>query len=253
VAWLNNLYPTIPNPYMKIKALFTTTLAEDMPAGPYPGQHFHPKGSEVSYANTVNSEKIGDCSFMAPDPVFFYLNLAEEGLEKICKLFPELDKNSRMLLFKTDKGLDKVKALKEDLVHEYLQNTIQFIIMLFSAVEAFVNQNTPVTDSYSVRLEDGKVRTYKTKEEFERCVPTKRKLVFLFECKSLGNPNRQPFWPFFEHLNGLRNDIIHLKTKGKSTFHCYQDIYKDLFDTNFEEMFGSIKTVFTFFNKDFFN
>lgn len=237
---------------MEIKALFTTTLAEDMPAGPYPGQHFHPKGAEVSIANEVNSEKLGVCAFVAPDPVFFYLNIAEESLIALNGLFPEFNKNAKTLMFPAN-TVKVVKSLKEDLVYRYMQSTIQFIVMSFSAVEAFLNQNIPTLDSYSVRGENGKVRNYKTKEDFEKNVTTKQKLKFLSEYKSLGNPNKQLFWAHFESLNKLRNDVIHLKTKGNSTFHCYQDIYKDFFDTNFNEIFESIKTVFVFFKADFFN
>lgn len=233
---------------MDIKPLVSTTLAEDFPAGPFPGQHFHPKGSEVVLANSVKSIKLGECAFTAPDPVFLYLNMAEQSLSLLTEEFTVVSQNVRPLLF----GTDRVNALKDDNVYNYMQLTMQFIVMLFSAIEAFLNQTTPVLTDYSVREDSGKVKKYKSKEDFERYVTTKRKAVFLSEYLGKGNPNRQSFWADFVILNNLRNEIIHLKTKGTLNFSCYQEIYKDLFDTDFTRIFQSIKDFLVFYKSDIF-
>jgi len=238
---------------MKIKELIKTTLAKDMPAGPYPGQFAHSKGAEVALAEEVESVKIGTCTFVSPDPVFLYLNISETSLVELKRLFIEINKNAKQLWFKDSKIDKKLKALKEDLVYEYFQYSMQFVVMLFSAVEAFLNQNIPSNCvDYKTKGKDGKLKDYKDKENFERTVSTMQKMVFLSEIKSLESPKKQLFWPYFKSLNHIRDEIIHLKTKGKSTSHCYRDIYKDLIDTDFEKMFEFIKSLFVFFEKDFF-
>lgn len=238
---------------MDIKPLFTTHLAADLAAGPYPGQYFHPKGSEITIASMVESAKLGTCSFSAPDPVFFYLKIAEENLPVLTQKFSEVSSSRQSQLFK-GKGIDKViHSVDQDAVYAYFQATIQFTVMLYSSVEAFVNQHIPQESHYETRMPDGKVRKYKDRVDFERNASTKQKLIFLSETSGLGHPRSQSFWDDFLRLLDLRNELIHLKTKGESTFSCYQGIYANLFDGDFPAMFESVKSLLIFFDPKIFD
>lgn len=238
---------------MDIKPLFSTTLAQDMPAGAYPGQNAHPAGTPVAMANSVNSQNLGRCSFVGPDPVFFYLNIAEQSLGILLEKFSGIHASAAPTLFPGNPP-QTINALDHNLVYEYMQAAIGFTIALFTAVEAFVNQNIPSNlPEYKITYQNGREKTFVDKEVFERKVSTTLKLKFLALHNGLADIESQPFWPHLIYLRELRHDLIHLKTKGRSTFFCYEELFASLFDADFVSAFDSLKLLFEYFDVDFFS
>ena len=135
---------------MKIKPIFKTTLAEDMPRGPQ-GQPAHKKGSEVNIASMIDTKRLGRFIMVTPNPIYFYLNSAEHKIVEINKLLEKIDSTNKQVLFpgSPDKPAETFRDLEDSLLYEFYEKAIEVPVMLFTAIEAFVNQLIPTEYSYN--------------------------------------------------------------------------------------------------------
>ena len=81
---------------MIIRPIFTTYLAEDVPAGPQ-GQPSHKKGSALSFASQLNTTEFGNFIMTTPNPVFLFLDFAEKTIARIQELSPEINSSKKMV------------------------------------------------------------------------------------------------------------------------------------------------------------
>lgn len=230
---------------MKIPPVFETTLAKDFPAGSFPGQDFHPKGSKVTAGTKIATTKLGKIVFTTPDPVFFFLKIACHSLEKLPTLLDDVKASGKRSLLNGEVLVN----IDSDVIYEFFENAIQCVINLFTAVEALVNQHIPNLGGYEIRVEK-KIKKFQTRIEVERFVPINAKLTFVCEYKCLNNPRKQTFWAAYEQLKSMRDEIIHLKAKDKAYFQRYEDIYRDLLDADYQYIFSQTKALLTYIDPE---
>jgi hypothetical protein len=220
---------------MEIKPLWESTLAEDLPAGPFPGQNFHPAGSTISAAVSIDTKKFGTISFVAPDPVYFYLNSAEKSLKETDSLLSKLDESKKPSLF----GDKLITEMHYKVVYDYLEKAMSVFIFLYSGLEAFANQRIPTLKKYFPDKGTGRKKAYKSREEFEKKASVKHKLNIITEELGKAKLNKQDFWNLITELVHIRHEIIHLKTKGEKFTSMYNQVYSDLIDCDIQGIFSS--------------
>ena len=236
---------------MNIRPLIYGTLAEDLPAGPLPGQFEHKKGSRVAYNSELKTKRFGLVTFVAPDPVFFYLNKAEKSINIIHEHIIEIENSKKTILFPKH----KVDVIGEQKIYNFMEDAIAAIIFLFGAVEAFTNLHMPIQATYSVRCsnKNGKVVVFLNKLELEKYCCTNDKLIFLADHFKIIGIKKQNCWNTFQNINRIRNNIMHLKTYGKASHNAYLDTYCELIDVEHDALFRDVKKLLEIFIPTYFS
>lgn len=232
---------------MNIPPLIKAKLAQAIPAGPFPGQHAHAVGSTISPAHTLISKKLGHIVFVAPDPVFFYLNKAEKSISQLDQLMSGMKKNKSYVIFPTM----KITRVNEGMMYDYFEESISAVIFMYGAIEAFTNQHITTQASYTI-IRNNKTMKLFSKYGFEKTCTTEEKLLYLSLQLKKSDLKKQQFWSTFKEISRLRNDLVHLKTKGIATIKAYEQIYIELIDVDYKRFLDAIKSLLTFFAKDYF-
>ena len=224
---------------MIIRPIFTTYLAEDMPAG-LQGQPAHKKGSALSFACQLNTAKLGNFVMTTPNPVFLFLDFAEKTILRMQDIFPEINSSTNSVIFANEPALRK---LDEKLLYEYLECATIVPILLCSALEAFANQ----------LISENFIYKGKSKLEIERYISfdDKYKKV-LRKARGISIFN-QPYWTDFSKTKELRDKLIHLKTAGKTYLKAYDDIFMELVDFDFSVQLKNSEDIIKLFVPDFFD
>ena len=241
---------------MKIEPVFKTTLAEDVPTGPQ-GQPAHKKGSEVNIASMIETKRLGSFLMVTPNPVFFYLNSAEENIKDIGRLLRKIDSTNKQVVFpgSSVKPAQTFRDLDDRLVYQFYEKAIEVPILLFTAIEAFSNQLIPKDFVYKKKkaglliFERGKMMN---KVEVERWVGSDEKLSKVLH----GIKNKQlkdtHLWSEYKKIKKLRDEVTHLKTREQSSVVAYNQLYKDLVDVDYQGLFNSTKELIEFYVPDYF-
>lgn len=240
---------------MKIAPIFKTTLAQDVPPGPQ-GQPGHKKGSEVVMSCVLNTKRLKKFGMVTPNPVFFYLNIAEQNINEVEDLLSRInDSNKEWHMYgATDKTpADKFRNLDEDQLYTFFQKAISIPIFLFTALEAYANQLIPTDYSYQRRV---KIFFWaKTKKmnkvEVERRIGTDEKLSKILYDLRHKQIKDTPIWAKYKELKRLRDDLIHLKTQEQKSVVAYNELYRILVDVNYQELFNTTKQVIEYYIPDY--
>mgnify|MGYP001441086315 CR=1 FL=1 len=238
---------------MKINPIFRTTLDRDLPAGPQ-GQPAHKKGESVASASLIKTNKLGHFLMVTPNPIFFYLNFSEHLIEEF--------KNELLLINNSKKEwhmykptdttpAEKFRNLDGDLLYSCIQKAIAIPIFLFTAIEAFVNQAIPEGYTYRTTNKKGFVIEF-NKAEIERNLGTEEKLGIIMNEIHGKKLKQDSLWNYFMELKEMRNNLIHLKTRGKHMVVAYDSIYAELIDLDFDTFFKKTKEIMEFFIPDYF-
>lgn len=232
---------------MKIKPLWESTLAKAVPAGPLPGQNGHPAGAKVAGLVVTETKRFNKAVFIAPDPVYFYINTAQNALERLDGTLEKLEHGKQPTVFPNE----TLNSLHTETVYDYLENAMSVIVSLFTGIEAFSNQRIPKIEVYEADPESKRKKPFASKEVFERLATTSYKLRFIAYHQGKGDIRNMNFWKTFEQLSEIRNEITHLKTKTASFFERYKKLYEDLIDADLREIFNSTIQLFLFFDPNF--
>ena len=242
---------------MKIAPIFKTTLAEDVPPGPQ-GQPAHKKGAEVVISSVLDSKNLGRFGMVTPNPVFFYLNYAEQNIKEGQELLKRINlsnKEWRMFGPTDTNPSDKFRDLNKDQLYSYFQKAITVPIFLFTAIEAFANQLIPNHYVYHQRskLFLWRIQKRVSKLEIERKFSTDKKLTaVLFELKGK-QIKTTSLWAQYRKLKNLRDELIHLKTREKQSVVAYNALLQELIDVNFISLFEATKKIMEYYIPDYFS
>lgn len=236
---------------MKILPIFKTTLAKDMPPGPQ-GQPAHKAGSEVVISNEVKTEKLGNFLMITPNPVCFYLSIAEEEISKFKIFLDEVNLIDKKVAFpKQDGGLDVFRNLQKDELYKLFECAIKIPIFLYTALEAFSNQLIPEKYSYEIKRKGKKDRTL-NREEIEQSISLKEKLSEILDRVYNVQLKKDILWQVLGDIKNLRDELIHLKTRSQSAVKAYNHIYSKLVETDFDKWLESTIGIIKFYKPEYF-
>jgi len=103
----------------------------------------------------------------------------------------------------------------DDEAFTWLENMMTSIVSAYTAVEAFVNQSIP--DDFKFEINKAGVIKVFEKSDIERRFPLKEKLSSVLpSALALTNPVGHKGWNKFCRLEGMRDRIIHMKSKDQN-------------------------------------
>lgn len=221
-------------PMRKPRPLFETTLAK--PVQLEGSSIVHKAGAKVVLNMDFTSARFKRASFVPPRPGDLFLMEAEEDAEICKKLIADIKSTAKKVIYselakqggitadealRRDKDAKVVSHLDKELVYKLLVKGTSLLTQLVSAVEATANLLLPTPAG-----EPSKVRA-------ERFSNLEDKLIAIAAHKSIPSPQSLPEWRIFDRANYIRDNMIHLKTKGDPFAH-YADVYKLILDLDFE-------------------
>lgn len=132
-------------------------------------------------------------------------------------------------------------------LYEYFGFTSSFIILLFTAIEAYINRSIPHNFIYS-KPDKRKTETY-TKEQIERYLPFNEKrndIVTLVTGKDFAKAHPQ-INIYIDNLKDFRDSIVH--TKASNDGHTpYDYLYKRALKFEYEKALNSIAAFMNFYH-----
>jgi len=99
---------------------------------------------------------------------------------------------------------------------DYLERSIESIIMAFTALEAFVNENVPDDFEYHTHKKGQNVLEIMDKKDIERKLSLDEKLsLVLPAAKNIDSPKGSKCWQGYNDLKKIRNRIVHMKKEDR--------------------------------------
>jgi len=226
-------------------------------------KHVHKTGEPVRkvdfYIDKKNNERI---CFVAPKVDGLYLKRAKE-------LFKEADKKRNEVI--KSKGPVNPKDpqqgnafINENVIFDFFSITSAGIILLFSSVEA--NVNNAIESCKDINYFEKKDKTifkiwklivrYRqsralTKEEILFLdINTKLKKV-LPKLYNFGSPAKENYWQQFSELKKIRDSLIHItSTKSYGASNNKNSVYAELIDLDFNELLNAIKKLINYIDNN---
>lgn len=186
----------------------TAHLSEDW-VNPWTGS-FSPKGTRITVVSVIQLTQKKQLTIPVPNATAAMLNASARAYEAARNLreSSEIDKTLKR----------EVSFHSEADALDYIERMIEAIVLAFSAIEAFCNENIP-SDFVYVRHDRSEVLLEAShKETVERILSTDEKLSEVLpqalKCKS---PKGSSCWDGYKKLKAARNRIIHMKTDDRKS------------------------------------
>ena len=178
------------------------------------------------------------CTIPLANPVLIYFNLAQVHLRNIYST-----RKTLLQLFNDKKNVTE-DSLK--LFYEYFGLTSSFVVMLMTAIEAFVNQK--IDDDYKYHKPDQNkcVRVYDF-DQIQRWIPLSEKIDEILN-KISGKSFAKKYPLKQVHLNNLkelRDLVVH--TKAGKNYESYTELYNKTLNFKFNEAIEVIKDFINFY------
>lgn len=244
---------------IKVKPQITTTVAEDV-FNPN-GSLWIPKGSFVSHASHFKTKKFGDFTLVTPNPITVFLAGAEYLINKIGEISNKIDQDKRIIVFsKLNDGTNKfttdelikldpesktIRKLDSDDLFTYLELSTSYLILLINAVESFINQELPNNLQQKVN-KDGKEKILH-KSDIELQFGLNDKIELLGKHLNMKNYKQESFWVYFRKVKKLRDNLVHLKTKGSVEVDKHTVLFTELFDLDIAKAKSCIVDMINYF------
>lgn len=190
---------------------------------PWTGQ-IVPKGSQLTVVNIekLNSKK--QISFALPNATALCISSSIRAWKSAKKIRAES---------KIDKTLkkDAFFATNKD-AFDYLERVMESVVMAFTALEAFVNENIPDDYKYHTNRKKDLTLEVMDKTKIERWLSLDEKLSkVLPDALDIDSPKSHKSWSGFKNLKKIRDRIIHMKTidrksSGPDTVTLWGDLFK---------------------------
>jgi len=186
-----------------------------------------------------------------PDPIQLYFSLAYSN-------FQFAKKTRHNITFQKGQGRG-MNFVNDYLYNWHLQYKISTIIFLHSTVEAFINYLMPedfiYRNEYKAKKADKFLKQIKeyNKEQTERYILFKEKLSDVIPqlTKIDFQKNHQKIYDKLLNLNGLRNDIIHLRSKVDKNFQHFHKVFEQVLNVDLFEFVESVKDFINKIKPDF--
>jgi hypothetical protein len=179
------------------------------------------------------------CAIPLANPVLIYFNLAQSHLRDIVDA-----RKSLLGLFR-----DKKTDVNEDslrLFYQYFGLTSTFVVMLMTAVEAFVNQKIDQDFKYEKPDQNKCMRVFDY-EQIQRWIPLNEKIESILN--KIFSKNFAKAYPLkqqhFNNLKELRDLIVH--TKAEKHFESYIEVYRKTLKFNFNETIEAMKDFINYY------
>jgi hypothetical protein len=181
------------------------------------------------------------CTIPLANPVLIYFNLAQTHLRGI-----HSTKESLLGIFSKEKNIDE-DSLK--LFYGYFGQTSSFVMMLMTAIEAFVNQKIDSEFKYYKSEQDRFTRVYDY-SQIQRWIPLNEKIEEILNKTTQKNfakkyPNKQIH---LTNLKELRDLIVH--TKAEKNHENYIELYKKTLNFKFNETIEVVKDFINYYEEN---
>ncbi len=243
-----------------IKPFFESTLAQE---ARLPGSDItHPVGARVVMIAELATKRFGTILFTTPNATDAFLYEAKELVDKCEYLVNKLDKESPKYTvwsalssipgmtaeraLREDPSARKLRHANDDLFYRLIVKAGELLFVLIAGVEAMVNAGIPPDYAHQLTNKKGEVVVI-DRATFEMNTRLEEKLAILAVQKGLPPPKQQKWWSQFKEILGLRNDIVHLKTKGE-VFKTHNAVYTELIDLDFKSALRTIREVISYFS-----
>lgn len=246
---------------IKIKPIFSTFVKYDV-YNP-DGSLWLPKNSKVYHSSIFETKKFKNFLLVTPNPVHLIISGIDFLISEIQKEITLINQNNKIIVFsklldgrknftvqeliELDKEAKVIRKLDEDRLYKYLFLSMNCIISMISAIEAFVNQEIPV-DFFLYKKKNKKV--FK-KEDIEKELTLKEKIKILAKILNKKEYHKFNFWYDFLEIKEIRDDLIHLKTKGSISVERYNGIFSKIFDLDFLKYRNSIVSMINYFKEKY--
>lgn len=231
---------------IKIKPIFITTITTDVLNAD--GSIWMPKGSQLSFASSFKTKKFGEFTLLAPNPVHLLLTntneivnrlVSEENIINECKkitVFSKLvngvNEYSTDELLKLDPSATQIRNLDQDKLYRYLYLGVSCLITLIASVEAFTNQELPHDYKLTITDKNGITKVLDKKDiETGRRLEEKMELLGQILCKP--DFKQQTFWQDFKNIKRIRDEFIHIKTRGSQKVDRNDELFDSIFEFDF--------------------
>lgn len=117
---------------------------------------------------------------------------------------------------------------------DYVERVMESIVMAFTALEAFVNENIPDDYEYQAHRKSEIILEVMDKKAIERWLSLDEKLSnVLPEAKSVDSPKGSKCWQGYKELKTTRDRIIHMKKEDRrSSGPDIPTLWHELFKVN---------------------
>ncbi len=181
----------------------TTNLSEDW-QNPWTGQTIS-KGSRITVvtAAKLNSKKLN--RIPVPNGSAIFLSASQKSYIR-----------AKSKIDSSIKG--EVEFLTESDAFDFLEDTIQSIILAFSAIEAFANEVIPGDFQYAHFRRSKEILEIADKQKIERFISLEDKLDQVIpEVLDVQSPKSYKCWSEFKKLKQIRDRVTHMKTEDRKS------------------------------------
>ncbi len=181
------------------------------------------------------------CTIPLANPVLIYFNLAQTHLRGI-----HSTKESLFGVFSEDKNVDEDSL---QLFYGYFGQTSSFVVILMTAIEAFVNQKIDIDFKYHKQEQNKFTRVYDY-SQIQRWIPLNEKIEEILNNTTNKNfaknhPNKQIH---LYNLKELRDLIVH--TKAEKDYESYIELYKKTLNFKFNESIEAVKDFINYYEEN---
>lgn len=166
------------------------------------------KGSQITFRSIAKLNKRKLVSIVLPNATALCINSSKRSWEEAVKI----RKSSKI-----DSSLkNEVVFRSTSDSFDYIERVMESIIMAFTALEAFVNENIPDGYEYHCHKKSEIILEIMDKKAIERWLSLDEKLsVILPLAKSIESPKGKKCWQGFKDLKDTRNRIVHMKKEDR--------------------------------------
>ncbi|MCB2427690.1 hypothetical protein [Methylophaga pinxianii] len=186
----------------------TGNLSEDW-NNPWDGQVI-PKGSRLTVVTVAKLNSKKQITIPVPNGSAILLSASQKSHSRA----KELRAKSKI-----DSSIKKeVEFLTEGDAFDFLEDTIQSIILALAAIEAFANEVIPDNFEYAHFRKSKIILETANKQQIERYISLEEKLdQVLPEVLGVKSLKNHRSWSEFKKLKKLRDRIIHMKTQDRKS------------------------------------
>lgn len=243
-----------------IKPFFESKLVHE---ARLPGSDIvHPAGAKVVMNAKLPTKRFGDVLFTTPNATDAFLFEAQELVEKCEYLVSRFNKETPEYIvmsslnsipgmtaeraIQEDPNAERMRLANNDRLYRLIVKASELLFILIAAIEAMVNASISPTYIHELTDKEGQ-KVNLDRAAFEMKIRLEEKLSILATQKEIALPKQQKWWSKFKKILDLRNDIVHLKTKGEA-FKVHNEVYTELIDLEFTDALSTIKEVVAYFS-----
>lgn len=249
---------------MNVKPEIATTIAKDVYNRD--GTLWLKKGSNIALCSSFDTKKFGKFDIITPNPVHLFMDNVNYLINEMEKLEKTINQSNKIIVFsklvdgvnkystdellKLDPEAKSVRKLDNNSLYKYFNLSLNCLMSLVLTVEAFVNKELPTKHTTMKTDKSGNSKIL-DKEGIEVGFRLDEKIEELGKALGISGYKEEKFWQEFKKVKRLRDDLVHLKTKGSEQGNRNDALFAEIFETNFKKSRSSFIDLINFFIKDY--